>query len=200
MNPELLTALVLCGGRAQRMGGQDKGLIVLKDKPLVHWVLDRLAPQVSKILINANRSSEQYATFGYPVIADAFEGFEGPLAGFYTGLTQCNSPYLVVVPCDSPLLPNNLVEQLFQSIDNTSFQLAYACVKEQGGRENAIPVFCILRKEVITSLKDFLDTGQRKIDRWFATLPHTKVVFEDERAFANINTPEELEILTQQLS
>jgi molybdenum cofactor guanylyltransferase len=103
-----ITGLILAGGRAQRMGGIDKGLIPFLGQPLIASAIARLQGQVSGILINANRNITKYATYGYPVIIDETPDFSGPLAGFSAGLKVCKTPYLLTAPCDSPLLPVNL--------------------------------------------------------------------------------------------
>ena len=107
-----VTGVILAGGRGRRMGMVDKGLQLLKGKPMVEHVINRLRPQVSTLMINANRNTEAYATFGYPVYADDPMDFSGPLAGFLTGLRHCKTLYLVTAPCDAPFLSRHLVEDL----------------------------------------------------------------------------------------
>jgi molybdopterin-guanine dinucleotide biosynthesis protein A len=183
-----VTGLVLAGGRGSRMGGVDKGLAPFRGRPLVATVLERLAPQVDEILVNANRNPEAYAAFGHRVIADEVPGFAGPLAGFERGLAHAQGEFLATVPCDSPFLPVDLVARLRAGLEATGAQVALARTGEQ-----VHPVFCLLRREVAPSLREFLATGQRKIDRWTASLPFVEVAFDDEPdAFANINTPDEL--------
>lgn len=186
-----ITALILCGGQAQRMGGQDKGLILLQNKALVTWAIDRCKDQVSSILLNANRHIDQYQTFGWPVTSDITLNYPGPLAGFQVGLTYATTPYILIMPCDTPLFPSNLVERLSQAMSQFQVDCSYV-VTIENGQEQAHPVFCLLKKTTLESLNLFLQTGQRKIDRWFASLSHQKVLFDDPRAFLNINTPEEL--------
>jgi molybdopterin-guanine dinucleotide biosynthesis protein A len=194
---EHITGLILAGGRAQRMGGIDKGLIPFLGQPLIASAIARLQGQVSGILINANRNITKYATYGYPVIIDETLDFSGPLAGFSAGLKACNTPYLLTVPCDSPLLPINLGAQLAAEMERGDFQLVYASSKESDGKVWAQPVFCLMRTDVIDALKRFLETGNLKIDRWFKELHSSTVIFENTNAFANINTPEELKALEE---
>src|SRR5436305_15205563 len=106
--PEV-TGLVLAGGQGSRMGGIDKGLQPFRGRPMVAHVVERFAPQVGEILINANRNLEEYARFGHRVIADEIAGFAGPLAGFERGLAHARCALLVTAPCDSPFLPLDLV-------------------------------------------------------------------------------------------
>ncbi len=183
-----VTGLVLAGGQGSRMGGVDKGLQPFRGKPMVAHVIERLAPQVDELLINANRNAEAYAGFGHRVIADEIEGFAGPLAGFERGLAHATCPLMVTVPCDSPFLPADLVARLREALDAHGAQLAVARTGEQPH-----PVFSLMRRGVHASLRDFLASGQRKIDRWYAALRVVEVAFDDEaEAFLNINTRDEL--------
>jgi len=194
---EHITGLILAGGRAQRMGGIDKGLIPFLGQPLIASAIARLQGQVSGILINANRNITKYATYGYPVIIDETPDFSGPLAGFSAGLKACKTPYLLTAPCDSPLLPVNLGAQLAIEMERDDFQLVYASSKEADGTVWAQPVFCLMRVDLIDSLNLFLESGNLKIDRWFKELHSSTVIFENANAFANINTPEELKALEE---
>ncbi|QWD86584.1 molybdenum cofactor guanylyltransferase [Polynucleobacter paludilacus] len=187
-----ITGLILAGGRAQRMGGVDKGLIPFHHRPLIESVIHRLRPQVGSILINANRNLEQYSTYGFPVLSDDDLSFSGPLAGFAAGLKACPTEYLVTAPCDSPLLPTNLVELLAAKMTEGSFDLVYASSKDLAGKAWAQPVFCLMRIAVLKSLQEFISLGDFKIDRWFKQLNVSTAVFDSESAFANVNTPEEL--------
>ena len=192
-----ITGLILAGGRAQRMGGIDKGLIPFHGKPLIELAIARLKPQVQTIMINANRNITKYATYGYPVIMDETPDFSGPLAGFSVALKACKTPYLLTSPCDSPLLPNNLAELLIAEMKRGDFQLVYASSKETDGKVWAQPVFCLMRANLENSLNQFLQKGDLKIDRWFKELRSSTVIFEDPQVFANVNTPEELKKLEE---
>lgn len=194
-----ITGLILAGGRAQRMGGIDKGLVPFMGKPLIEHAIARLSPQVTTILINANRNHDRYAQYGHPVIADQLPDFAGPLAGFAAGLEHCKTEYLLSAPCDSPVFPLNLSERMLEAMINTGSDLVYASSKDPSGKIWAQPVFCLMRHSVQQSLQDFLNQGGRKIDRWFEALSSSTVVFADEAAFANTNTPEELRTLEQAL-
>ena len=183
-----VTGVILAGGQGSRMGGVDKGLQPFRGRPMVAHVIERLAPQVSELLINANRNAEAYAGFGYRVIADEIEGFAGPLAGFERGLAHACRELVVTAPCDSPFLPADLVQRLQGALLSAGAQLAVAKTGEQ-----AHPVFSLMRRDVHESLRAFLSSGQRKIDKWYAALEVVEVAFDDEPgAFLNINTREEL--------
>jgi molybdopterin-guanine dinucleotide biosynthesis protein A len=184
-----VTGIVLAGGQGRRMGGVDKGLIVLDGRPMVAHVLERLRPQVADVLINANQNTERYAEFGHPVVRDAVGGFAGPLAGLHAGLSQVARKYAVTVPCDSPFLPIDLVARLGEALSaRAGTDLAVAKTFDQPH-----PVFCLVRRDVLPHLAAFLDAGGRKIDAWYATLAVVEVPFDDEApAFRNINTADEL--------
>jgi molybdopterin-guanine dinucleotide biosynthesis protein A len=185
--PEI-TGVVLAGGQGSRMGGVDKGLQVFRGKPMAAHVIERLAPQVDELLINANRNADAYERFGHRVIADEIEGFAGPLAGFERGLAHAGGALVMTVPCDSPFLPEDLVARLRSALDRENAALAVAKTGDQ-----AHPVFSLMRRDVHASLRDFLASGQRKIDKWYAALRIVEVSFDDEAdAFLNINTREEL--------
>ena len=194
---EKITGLILAGGRAQRMGGIDKGLIPFHHKPLIESTIQRLKPQVESILINANRNITHYASYGYPVIMDEAPDFSGPLAGFAAGFKVCKTPYLLTAPCDSPLLPTDLGIKLATEMTRGDFQLVYASTKETDGKVWVQPVFCLMRSDLQEPLETFLQKGDLKIDRWFKELRSSTVVFDDAQAFANVNTPEELKRLEE---
>jgi len=180
--------LILSGGQGRRMGGLDKGLQPFRGRPMVAHVIERLAPQVDEILVNANRNAAEYARFGHRVIADAIPGFAGPLAGFERGLAHASGTLVATVPCDSPFLPADLVARLRAALERVRADLAVAKTGAQ-----AHPVFCLMRRSVHASLAEFLAGGERKIDRWYASLAVAEVPFDDEpEAFLNINTREEL--------
>jgi len=189
-----ITGLILAGGRGSRMGGVDKGLQNHHGVPLALHALMRLSPQVGEIMVNANRNLGAYESMGAPVWPDTLPDHAGPLAGFLTGLERCETPYLVTVPCDSPLFPTDLVARLAQGLEAADAEVAMAATLE-GGAMRVQPVFCLMRSEVLESLVQFTQTGQRKIDKWTAGLRCVEVPFDDPQAFANANTVDELKAL-----
>ena len=181
-----ITGLLLAGGQGRRMGGVDKGLQMLRGKPMAQWALERLAPQVDEVLINCNQNLDAYARFGKRLVPDEIGGFAGPLAGLHAGLKAASHPLLVTVPCDSPFLPLDLVQRLREHLND--HHLAVAKTGDQ-----AHPVFCLVRKDVMENIEAFLRAGGRKIDAWYASLRTVEVSFDDEaEAFRNINTVDEL--------
>ena len=188
MNILDVTGLVLAGGMGRRMGGVDKGLVLLDGRPMVAHVIERLTRQVGAIVINANQNVERYAALGYPVVSDSIGGFAGPLAGLHAGLVAAQTPYVVTSPCDSPFLPLDLVARLAAGLEEAQAELAVARTFAQPH-----PVFSLVSRDVLPHLSAFLDGGGRKIDAWYATLRAVAVQFDDaEDAFRNINTPDEL--------
>ncbi len=189
-----ITGLILAGGRGSRMGGVDKGLQGWQGMPLAMHALLRLAPQVGHLMINANRNLAAYEAMGAPVWPDPLPDYAGPLAGFLAGLEQCETPYLVTVPCDSPRFPADLVERLARGLEAAEAEIAMAATDEAGGRQ-VHPVFCLMRSNVMESLVSFTQSGQRKIDRWTAQHRSVEVLFDDAAAFVNTNTLSELQQL-----
>lgn len=186
--PADVTGIVLAGGLGRRMGGVDKGLVELDGTPMVAHAIARLAPQVGTVIVNANQNAERYAALGHPVVADSVGGFAGPLAGLHAGLTQTTTRYAVTVPCDSPFLPLDLVARLGRELERAAAQLAVAKTFDQPH-----PVFALVSAAVLPHLTAFLESGGRKIDAWYATLPSVEVAFDDcAEAFRNINTRDEL--------
>lgn len=185
---EKITGVILAGGLGRRMGGVDKGLQDLRGQPMVQWVIDRLAPQVDRLLINANRNIARYAAFGYPVLPDEIADFVGPLAGLHVALSHAATPLVATAPCDSPWLPVDLVARLYHALRDDAADLAVAHTAER-----AHPVFCLVRRSLLPQLTDYLSAGGRKVEQWHATLKMCAVAFDDEPgAFSNINTAEEL--------
>jgi molybdopterin-guanine dinucleotide biosynthesis protein A len=183
-----ITGVLLAGGQGRRMGGVDKGLRELRGKPMAAWVLERFAPQVGEVIINANQNLDVYARFGYRVVPDAIGGFAGPLAGLQRGLAEASHPLVATAPCDTPFLPLDLVARLHAAMLAQAAQLTVARTGDQPH-----PVFCLCRRDVLPHLTTFLQNGGRKIDAWYSTLKVVEVVFDDQPdAFSNINTAEEL--------
>lgn len=182
-----ITGVILAGGRGSRMGGEDKGLVLLNGRSMVEHVKARLQPQVSELVISANRNQELYAVLGTPVVPDLLSDYQGPLAGIASSLTIATTPYVVTVPCDSPLLGPDLVVRLAQALERDDADIAVA---HDGERTH--PVFLLLKRALLPSLLAFLEAGERKIDRWFARHRVATADFSDcPDAFINVNDPDE---------
>lgn len=186
-----VTGVILAGGQGKRMELADKGLQLLDGKPLVAHVIDRLRPQVSTLIVNANRNQSAYAAFGYPVCSDEPLDWSGPLAGFLTGLRHCKTLYLVTAPCDAPFLPLRLVEDLHRSLEEKQADLAVAVSKDEEYCR-VQPAFCLMKASLAPHLESFLAGGGRRIEQWYATLKVATACFNERHGFENINTPDEL--------
>ena len=187
-----VTALVLAGGRGQRMGGTDKGLIELSGKPMIEHILERLEPQCDHIIINANRNVDRYAVYGHPVLRDSLGDYQGPLAGFSTGLKHAKTPFIVTLPCDAPDLPADLVERMLTVMNERQADITVA---HDGERMQ--PVYALIKTALHENLDQFLASGDRKIDRWYALNNTVTVDFSDVRdIFRNINTPEQINAMS----
>ncbi|MBX9799102.1 MAG: molybdenum cofactor guanylyltransferase MobA [Burkholderiaceae bacterium] len=191
MDSSQITGLILAGGRGTRMGTVDKGLQLFRDAPMALHVLMRLSPQVGYIMINANQNIAPYEAFGVPVWQDEMQGFAGPLAGLQTGLIHCETDYLVTSPCDSPFLPKDLVERLADGLEQNNADIAVA-VTGAAETKQAHPVFCLVKASLLPHLTLYLQEGGRKFDKWYSSLAVAEVHFDDEDAFRNINTLDDL--------
>jgi len=196
-----ITGVILAGGRGSRMGGADKGLQNFNGMPLALHTLMRLQPQVGEIMVNANRNLGAYEAFGVPVWPDVLGDYPGPLAGFLTALERCETPWLVTVPCDTPLFPQDLVARLAHAAQEQDAEIAMAAAREEDGQIRPQPVFCLLRVELMESLVEFTHSGGRKIDAWTARHKTVVAAFDqpgdEPRAFFNVNTLAELHQLEQ---
>jgi molybdenum cofactor guanylyltransferase len=189
------SVIILSGGRATRMNGVDKGLVLLQNKPLIAHVIARLKPQVDEIFINANREIATYEAFGYEVLQDENAEFIGPLAGFLLGLKRMKHEYVLTVPCDSPLLPLNLAQRLYDGMAASRMDIAVA-----SSDGNTHPVFCLMKKSVLPSLQVFIDAGERKVSAWQRSQKYMEVDFSDcDEAFTNLNTFDDLNALELKL-
>ncbi len=198
-----ITAVVLAGGRGSRMGGVDKGLQNFNGTPLALHSLLRLQMQsgglVGEVMINANRNLAAYEAFGVPVWPDTLGDFPGPLAGFLTALERCETPYLLTVPCDTPLFPFDLAGRLASALTNEEADIAMAAAPEEDGQMRTQPVFCLIRTDLLASLAVFVQGGGRKIDTWTGQHKTAVASFDrpsdDPKAFFNANTLAELQAL-----
>ena len=191
IEPSQITAVVLAGGLGRRMSpdgrGTNKALIPFRGKPLLSHVLERVAPQVSSLVINADPVDPQWRAFGLPVIADRIADRPGPLAGIHAAMVAAGTPWVLSVPCDTPLLPADLVQRL------TETQAAHHAdrVSARCG-DQAHPVIMLLHRSLAEDLERYLTQGGRRIETWLAQGAWAQASFEDERAFVNLNTADEL--------
>lgn len=185
MSPQELTGLVLAGGRGRRLGGRDKGLVTLHDAPLASYAMALLTDHVAEVLISANRNLDAYRALGARVVRDADSGYPGPLAGLLAGLEAAATPWLVVVPCDAPLLPPSLVARLASGIAAADIAVAH-----DGQRLH--PVVALLRTDLAADLARYLASGEHRVRDWYRRQRWVAVDFSDcPEAFANLNTEQE---------
>lgn len=191
-----ITGVILAGGRATRMGGVDKGLVPLAGQSMIAHVIAALRPQVGGLIINANRNAGKYEALGWRVVADGRADFPGPLAGFLSALQAATTPYVLVVPCDAPMLPGDLAARLFAALAGNRAAVAAA---HDGRRLH--PVFALLTRDLKESLADYLETGERKAETWLRRQRLAIVDFSDRpEAFLNVNHPEDRDALELRLS
>ena len=194
---EDITAVVLAGGRARRMGGEDKGLIEVAGRAMVAHAIDVLRRQSAEVIVNANRNADAYrAVTGCRVIADSVGGFAGPLAGMASALEATATRFLLTAPCDSPLVTAELGPRLHAAMARDDAEISVA---HDGERMQ--PVFALLKRDLLPDLLAFLQAGERKIDAWYATRHAVVADLSDNLdTFLNVNTPQERDRLERRLA
>lgn len=191
LNRANITGVVLAGGRARRMGGGDKGLMPFRGRPLVAHALEALEPVAGRIIINANRHHEAYAALGYPVVADQTDSFDGPLAGLLAAMRAADTPYVLTVPCDSPLVSGHHLARLVETL---AAERAELCAAHDG--QWLHPVFLLAERRLADDLAGYLADGERRVEAWLRRHALALADFSDcPELFANVNTPEELAAL-----
>lgn len=195
INPSDITGVVLAGGRAQRMHGADKGLLLLGGQPLAGRVLAALKEVAGTVLINANRNAELYRAFGAPVIPDPDNSFQGPLAGILSAMRAAGTPYLLSVPCDNPLLTGPLLRRLVDALLGSTSEIAVA---SDGHRLH--PLVLLAETALADDLDDFLAGGERRVESWIRRRRWVSTDYSDcPEVLANLNTPDELADLSRRL-
>ncbi len=186
-----VTGIVLAGGLARRMNKQDKGLIIYHNKPMAAYAVEAMSKVADTVFINANRNQQEYAQFGYKVIADQTDTFDGPLAGVLSGMLNAKTNIVCVMPCDSPLIKAEHLQRLLTTLTENKVDIAVAF-----DGERMHPVFLALKIALKDSLEKYLSAGHRKIDIWLQQHQLIKVDFsQNAEVFLNINTLDELEAL-----
>lgn len=195
LSVEDITAVILAGGQGRRMNGQDKGLLEFNGEALIAILLRELERQAVATVINANRNLDRYRAYGLPVISDRLEDYQGPLAGFASAMDFVDSDFILTLPCDGPLIATDYVERFIASQKQSG---ASICVAFDG--ERLQPVHALIRTDLLASLDQFLDSGDRKIDRWYALHDYQRTDFSDcAGMFRNINTPSDRQSLQAEL-
>jgi molybdopterin-guanine dinucleotide biosynthesis protein A len=193
-----MLGVVLAGGLSRRMNllperaEVDKGLLPLAGRVLAAWVVDRLKPQVGEVVINANRHLADWNRLGVPVIADLQGGHVGPLAGLEAALDwidqRAERSWVLIVPCDGPFFPTDLASRLSAAAQAQSVPLVIARTPSR-----LHPVYLLAHRDMLRPLRSALAAGQRAMTAWIDTQNHAEVTFDDEAAFANLNTPADFE-------
>lgn len=187
-----VAAVILAGGRGRRVGGGDKGLIELNGKPLIAHVIDNIAPQVESLVISANRNIDQYKSFSYPVITDRQEGFCGPLAGIDAAFAATDKPYLLCVPCDTPLLPTDLLSLLYSALQASDRPMAIAT-----DAQRQHPVINLMKRSVHEGIRNRLEHGDLKLMKWVEETGYASVDFSEQpQSLSNLNSPEDIGLLS----
>jgi molybdopterin-guanine dinucleotide biosynthesis protein A len=202
-SPSQITGVILAGGQSRRMGGGDKGMLELGGRPMLAHVIERLAPQVGAMVINANGDAQRFATFGLPVVADTVGGFVGPLAGVLAGMrwslaqTPPQARWIVTAAGDAPLLPRDLVDRLMAAAEAGPGGIALA---QSNGELH--PVIGLWPVALAADLETQLGQGVRKVLHWTDRHGTVPVPFAPARIggldvdpFFNANTPPELDQL-----
>ncbi len=191
-----VTGVVLAGGLARRMNNQDKGLVLFRNKPMIGYAVDAMKQVANPVYINANRNQSEYSQFNCQVIADQTDTFDGPLAGVYAAMMVTSTDILLVMPCDSPLIEAKHLQKLLDQLDSEETDIAVAF-----DGERLHPVFLAVKMRIKSSLKQYLNQGNRKIDIWLKQHPMVKVDFSDDsKVFLNINTLSELQSLEKKFN
>ena len=182
-----ITVGILAGGKATRMNNNDKGLVIVNGLPLVENLINKISSHTKKIIINANRNINDYEKYGFPVIEDNLENFQGPLSGIFSMLEKIDTNYLFTIPCDCPNFSWDVTKKIIDEYDETKeIYIAHNSVRSQ-------PVFMLISKNKLEPLKNFLSSGDRKIDIFYQQNNYKYVYFDkDSIYFDNINTIEQL--------
>ena len=195
-----MTGVVIAGGRSSRMDHREKALLDLAGEPMIERVIDRLRPQVGRMVINANGDPKRFAQFGLPIVADTIEGHEGPLAGLQAGLqwARAETPdarFIASVAADTPFIPDDLVARLLAALDDA---VASSAIASSGGEWT--PVVGLWSVALADALAEAMRQGVRAVHR-FATaqgsavveFPFVEIGGEPIDPFFNVNTPADLE-------
>ncbi|MGB5457942.1 MAG: molybdenum cofactor guanylyltransferase MobA [Gammaproteobacteria bacterium] len=180
-----VSCIILAGGKGARMGGADKGLLRYRNKRLIEHVIDRISPQLDDIVISANRHMNEYRRLGYAVVSDHTDKFDGPLAGIASALPHCRHQWVLVIPCDMPELPDNLVETLWRQTKHSSL----VCVSSHGKRQ----LIFLMNSKLLPSINNYLADNQHTVMRWLDAIENHAVVKDNDNDFNNINKAEQLD-------
>ncbi|MEO0989448.1 MAG: molybdenum cofactor guanylyltransferase MobA [Pseudomonadota bacterium] len=190
--------VILAGGQARRMGGGDKGMLDLGGQAILAHVIDRLAPQVSELALNANGDPTRFNGFGLPVLTDSVTGFPGPLAGVLAGLDwaqELGASHIVTVAADTPFFPADLVPRLLLASEEDGKPIALAATPDPERGLSRHPTFGLWPVALADDLRAALADGVRKVVAWTDRHGTATARFKVDRfdPFFNVNTPDDLD-------
>ncbi|MCM5703675.1 molybdenum cofactor guanylyltransferase MobA [Larsenimonas salina] len=192
---ESVDGLILAGGQGTRMGGVDKGLQLVNGAPMVMHVANAMTTQVETLYVSANRSVDEYAAFGWHVIADRVPGFIGPLGGIHAALCASNAAWLMIAPCDVPAIAPSVFEALVDRARRGAMDIVYAADEQR-----AHPVVAVVKTSLAQDLESYLLKGERKILPWYECHDAERMVFSRAECFQNVNTPEDKALVERIMS
>ena len=193
---EIVPCVILAGGKGRRMGGKEKALIPLLDRPLLSYVLESVSGQVAPIALNINTNFEKFSLFGYPIIEDPIKGHLGPLAGILASLNwaqEIDKEWVMTLPCDTPFLPKNIAQRMIEA-KKGELDIDLVVARSRGFNH---PVVALWKSNLNSKLKNALDDGIRKIDLFTSKLKIAYVDFDTTNnlqfdPFTNLNSPLDL--------
>lgn len=184
-----LSAVILAGGQGSRMGGVDKGLVGFRDQPMIAHTVKLVRPLVQQLIISCNRNQPEYRLLADMIVTDPVAGFQGPLMGILSGLQVADAEHLLILPCDTPLLNDEVLNRL---IETSRQQPEAIIVLAEAGRLH--PLHAIVPAVLAEDLERWLEGGQRAVQRWMRNHDLIEVDVTDlSDRLSNLNTPEELQ-------
>ena len=196
-----IPGIILAGGLSRRMGGGDKGLLMLGKTTIIERVIDKILPQVGSLAININGNSSRFPDYKLPIIPDSIKGYLGPLSGILAGMEWAfknGNRYIATVAADTPFLPDDLIKRLHAMVKSKNLNIGIAASRILSGDDVFIhPTFGIWEVALKDDLRDALANDTRKIMFWAKKFKLDYYYFDTSDKlsdpFFNINTPDDLE-------
>ena len=196
-----IPGIILAGGLSRRMGGGDKGLLMLGKTTIIERVIDKILPQVGSLAININGDSSRFPDYKLPIISDSIKGYLGPLSGILAGMEWAfknGNRYIATVAADTPFLPDDLIKRLHAMVKSKNLNIGIAASRILSGDDVFIhPTFGIWEVALKDDLRDALANDTRKIMFWAKKFKLDYYYFDTSDKlsdpFFNINTPDDLE-------
>ena len=196
-----IPGIILAGGLSRRMGGGDKGLLMLGETSIIERVIDKILPQVGSLAININGDSSRFPDYKLPIISDSIKGYLGPLSGILAGMEWAfknGNRYIATVAADTPFLPDDFIKRLHTMVKSKNLNIGIAASRILSGDDVFIhPTFGIWEVALKDDLRDALANDTRKIMFWAKKFKLDYYYFDTSDKlsdpFFNINTPDDLE-------